>query len=184
MRKVLAVLVLLLLIAGGVWVMAGRQEGPTLTFTKPGALIGQSGELELKIDAHGSAPETLTLALEQDGTRTPLFSLPGEAQSKLTQQPDGTWLLQRPVGKRAIAGLKAGKAKFIATSSRKVLFGQREVSSEASREADVRLTPPQVAVLSTHHFVNHGGSEMVVYRVNPADVDSGVRVGDIRYKGY
>ena len=42
MRKVLAVLVLLLLIAGGVWVMAGRQEGPTLTFTKPGALIGQS----------------------------------------------------------------------------------------------------------------------------------------------
>jgi murein DD-endopeptidase MepM/ murein hydrolase activator NlpD len=184
MRKVLAVLVLLLLIAGGVWVMAGRQEGPTLTFTKPGALIGQSGELELKIDAHGSAPETLTLALEQDGTRTPLFSLPGEAQSKLTQQPDGTWLLQRPVGKRAIAGLKAGKAKFIATSSRKVLFGQREVSSEASREADVRLTPPQVAVLSTHHFVNHGGSEMVVYRVNPADVDSGVRVGDISYKGY
>ena len=41
MRKVLAVLVLLLLIAGGVWVMAGRQEGPTLTFTKPGPLIGE-----------------------------------------------------------------------------------------------------------------------------------------------
>jgi len=58
------------------------------------------------------------------------------------------------------------------------------VSSEASREAEVRLTPPQVAVLSTHHFVNHGGSEMVVYRVTPADVDSGVRVGDIDYKGY
>ena len=37
MRKVLAVLVFLLLIAAGAWVWAGRQDGPTLTFTKPGA---------------------------------------------------------------------------------------------------------------------------------------------------
>ena len=60
MRKVLAVLVLLLLIAGGVWFMAGRQAGPTLTFTKPGPLIGQTGDLELRIDPHGSPLETLT----------------------------------------------------------------------------------------------------------------------------
>jgi murein DD-endopeptidase MepM/ murein hydrolase activator NlpD len=184
MRKVLAVLVLLLMIAGGVWVMAGRQEGPTLTFTKPGPLIGQTGDLELKVDPHGSPLETLSVVLEQDGARTPVFALPGDAQSKLVQQADGSLILQRPVGKKALAALKAGKAKFIATSSRKVLFGRREVSSEASRDVDVRLTPPQVAVVSTHHFVNHGGSEMVVYRVTPADVDSGVRVGDVTYHGY
>ncbi len=65
-----------------------------------------------------------------------------------------------------------------------MLFGRREVSSEASRDAEVRLIPPQVAVVSTHHFVNHGGSELVVYRVTPADVESGVRVGDISYHGY
>jgi murein DD-endopeptidase MepM/ murein hydrolase activator NlpD len=184
MRKVLAVLVLLLLIAGGVWFMAGRQEGPTLTFTKPGALIGQTGELELKVDPHGSPLETLSIVLEQDGARTPLFTLPGDAQSKLVQQADGSFLLQRAVGKRAVPALKQGKARFIATSSRKVLFGQRVVSAEASRDAEVKLIPPQVAVLSTHHFVNHGGSELVVYRVSPADVDSGVRVGDVSYKGY
>ncbi len=184
MRKVLAVLVLLLLIAGGVWFMAGRQEGPTLTFTKPGPLIGQTGDLELKVDAHGSPLQSLSVVLEQDGARTPVFTLPGDAQSKLVQQADGTMILQRPIGKRALPALKQGKARFIATSSRTVLFGRRVVSSEASRDVEVKLVPPQVAVLSTHHFVNHGGSELVVYRVTPADVDSGVRVGDVSYQGY
>ena len=184
MRKLLAVLVVLALVAAGVWVMAGRSDGPALTFTKPGPLIGQTGELELKVDPHGSPLETLDVALEQGGTRTPLFTLPGTAESKLTQQADGTLVLTRPVGKRALAALKAGKARFVATSSRKVLFGLRTVASEASRETDVRLTPPTVAIVSTHHFVNHGGSELVVYRVNPVDVESGVRVGDVTYRGY
>jgi hypothetical protein len=48
----------------------------------------------------------------------------------------------------------------------------------------VRLTPPQVAALSQFHYVNHGGSEVVVYRVNPAAAESGVRVGDIEYRGF
>ncbi len=39
-------------------------------------------------------------------------------------------------------------------------------------------------MVSTHHYVNHGGSEMVVYRATPADVASGVRVGDVEYPGY
>src|SRR5262249_12681396 len=33
-------------------------------------------------------------------------------------------------------------------------------------------------------YVNLGGSEMVVYRVAPDDVQSGVAVGDIEYPGY
>jgi len=39
-------------------------------------------------------------------------------------------------------------------------------------------------VLSTKHYVNHGGSEFVVYKATPADVTSGVRVGDIEYPGF
>jgi murein DD-endopeptidase MepM/ murein hydrolase activator NlpD len=44
--------------------------------------------------------------------------------------------------------------------------------------------PPQVGVASQFHYINHGGSEMIVYRVRPADVDSGVRVGEYEYPGY
>ena len=32
--------------------------------------------------------------------------------------------------------------------------------------------------------MNHGGSEMVVYRATPSDVASGVRVGDVEYAGF
>ena len=35
-----------------------------------------------------------------------------------------------------------------------------------------------------HHHVNHGGTEFVVYRATPADVTSGVRVGDREYPGF
>jgi murein DD-endopeptidase MepM/ murein hydrolase activator NlpD len=35
-----------------------------------------------------------------------------------------------------------------------------------------------------HHFVNHGGAEMVVFRATPAGVRSGVRVGDVTYASY
>ena len=48
----------------------------------------------------------------------------------------------------------------------------------------MRLEPPRIAVLSTNHYVNHGGSEMVVYKATPPDVASGVRVGDVEYPGF
>jgi murein DD-endopeptidase MepM/ murein hydrolase activator NlpD len=35
-----------------------------------------------------------------------------------------------------------------------------------------------------HHYVNHGGSELVVYRATPPDVVSGVLVGDREFPGY
>ncbi|HLF10714.1 MAG TPA: M23 family metallopeptidase, partial [Gammaproteobacteria bacterium] len=56
--------------------------------------------------------------------------------------------------------------------------------SSAGRDIEVRLTPPQISVLSLHHFINHGGSELVVYRVTPASATSGVRVGDYEYAGF
>jgi murein DD-endopeptidase MepM/ murein hydrolase activator NlpD len=41
-----------------------------------------------------------------------------------------------------------------------------------------------VAVLSTFHYINHGGAEFVVYRATPPDVESGVKVGDETYPGF
>jgi murein DD-endopeptidase MepM/ murein hydrolase activator NlpD len=65
-----------------------------------------------------------------------------------------------------------------------VLFGLRQAAATATRALDVRLSPPQIAVLSQFHYINHGGSELVVYRVTPPDVESGVRVGDREYRGF
>jgi murein DD-endopeptidase MepM/ murein hydrolase activator NlpD len=92
--------------------------------------------------------------------------------------------VSRPTGKRVVPELKAGEAEVSVTAVRPVLFGLREATRTESRTLEVRLTPPQIAVLSQFHYINHGGSELVVYRVNPPDVESGVRVGDREYTGF
>ena len=69
------------------------------------------------------------------------------------------------------------------TASRQVLRGIRTLESTATRDVQVRLERPQVSVVSSKHYINLGGSEMVVYRATPADVTSGVLVGDLEYPG-
>ena len=87
------------------------------------------------------------------------------------------------IGRQTAPALKTGAATLVVHATRPVLFGLRQVSSTFRKDLQVRLTPPTVTVLSQFHFINQGGAEVVVYQVNPADVDSGVRVGELEYPG-
>ena len=78
--------------------------------------------------------------------------------------------------------LQQGPARITVSASRPSFLNLRTLSSAASKDFQVRLDPPRLAVLSTKHYVNHGGSEMVVYRATPPEVASGVRVGDVEYR--
>ena len=87
------------------------------------------------------------------------------------------------IGRETAPALKTGAATLVVHATRPVLFGLRQVSSTFRKDLQVRLTPPTVTVLSQFHFINQGGAEIVVYQVNPADVESGVRVGELEYPG-
>src|SRR5688572_11472297 len=183
MGKLIAFLIIVALAAGGVWYMAGRAEGPSIEIAQPAKAIGQAGELAVVVEAPKGKLTTLDIVLEQEGKQTPLFSLPGNDVSKVSQEGDKV-RVTRPLGKRQIAELKSGKARILVTAIRPVLFGYRTAQSTASRDVDVRLVPPSIGVMSMFHYINQGGSEMVVYRVTPTDVTSGVRVGDYEYPGF
>ena len=88
------------------------------------------------------------------------------------RQADGARSEDRPGADRRHR-VAAGAARHCARSQ-----------STATHDVQVRLERPQVSVVSTKHYINLGGSEMVVYRATPADVTSGVLVGDIEYPGY
>ena len=60
----------------------------------------------------------------------------------------------------------------------------RTLTASASHDVSVRLERPRVSVVSTHHFINHGGTEFIVYRATPEDVESGVVVGEVEYPGF
>src|SRR5262249_47712347 len=138
---------------------------------------------------------TLAVALEQSGKSTPLFTLsttpppagtttPPPAGVQVTPLDANRIRITRPIGKKDLPELQAGAAKIVVTASRPSFLNLRTLSSSASRDFQVKLEPPRIAVLSTKHYVNHGGSEMVVYKATPADVQSGVRVGDVEYPGF
>jgi murein DD-endopeptidase MepM/ murein hydrolase activator NlpD len=184
MKKLLTFIVLLAIGAGVVWYMAGRASGPVIAIAQPAKAIGQRGELVVTIDTPKAELKSLEVVVEQGGTRTPVYSFPGGDASQLKKEGDERLRLVRPIGKRQIPQLNAGTAKITVTAVRPVLFGYRTAQSSVSRDVEVRLTPPVIAVLSSYHYINHGGSEMVVYRVTPTDSSSGVRVGDIEYPGF
>jgi murein DD-endopeptidase MepM/ murein hydrolase activator NlpD len=184
MRWLLVLLVLIALACTGAYVVAGRGAPPQLTIEKPDRFVGQAGSLDVTAEAPNAQLTALTITLEQSGRSIPLFALDGPQTASMTRV-DATHLkVTRPLGKQSIPELQSGPARIVVTAARPSFLKLRQLTSTASKDFQVRLEPPRIAVLSTHHYVNHGGSEMVVYKATPADIASGVRVGDVEYPGF
>jgi murein DD-endopeptidase MepM/ murein hydrolase activator NlpD len=126
----------------------------------------------------------IRVVFEQNGKQTPLFSLEEPGKAQITQDGTDKVRITHEIGKQTVPDLQAGAARIIVTAGRPVLRGMRTLESTASRDVQVRLERPRVSVISTHHYVNLGGAEFVVYRATPDDVESGVVVGETEYPGY
>jgi murein DD-endopeptidase MepM/ murein hydrolase activator NlpD len=188
MRYLLALILIVLLAAGGAYVIAGHAGGPAIEIGKPEKFVGASTPLDVAVGAPGGKLASLRIVLEQNGKQTPLYTLQNGAgvPATATLKQDGPDKIRvtRDIGKQSVPELQTGAARIVVTASRQVLHGFRTLESTAARDVQVRLDRPRLSVVSTHHYVNLGGSEMVVYRATPADVTSGVLVGDIEYPGY
>lgn len=57
-------------------------------------------------------------------------------------------------------------------------------SASLDQDFTARLTPPRLEVLTTQHYVNQGGCDMIVYKVTPDSAASGVLVGDRFFRGF
>src|SRR6188508_281460 len=77
MRKLVALLAVLVLALLGTYVGAGFLAPPALTIAKPERFVGASTPVEVQIDAPGGAVSGLQIAFEQNGTRTVVFSVEG-----------------------------------------------------------------------------------------------------------
>ena len=176
--------VIVLAILGAVYYFAGKASGPAINIVQPVKAIGKNGELVVTVETPKAELKSFEVVFEQGTTKTPLFTWTPATASQLVADGENKLKLVRPIGKEQLPQLEQGTAKISVRAVRPVLFGLREVGSSAERQIEVRLTPPSLAVLSTFHYINLGGSEMVVYRVTPNDVKSGVRVGDHEYPGY
>ena len=182
LKLVFFLLILAVVVGGGAWLWAGRMAGPTLELKQPEKFVGVGTTLELRATSPDGQFSHLDVSVEQNGKSWPVYTL--DQKTAGTADPARQIYVMRPIGKRAIPELQNGNARITVRAARPVVYGIRQAESTVTRDVQVRLEPPRVEILSTFHYVNVGGSEFVVYRATPPDVESGVRVGDIEYRGY
>lgn len=173
----------LTVVAGAVgWYLAGREAGPSIAIASPEAFIGQSSSLAFTVEAPGRQVSRLEVTIEQNGQAMPVLSL-ADLGDDVAGDGDAI-TVTRPIGRKTHPSLVNGAARITIAAARPVFFGLRTAESAATRDVQVRLDPPRVAVLSLHHYINLGGAEFVVLRATPEDVAAGVRVGDAEYPAY
>jgi len=183
-RWLLVLVVFAAVIGGAVYVATGRSPAPSITIDKPDRVAGQKGTLEVTIGAPGARLTSLVVSVEQDGKATTLFSLETPGSGSIAQVDADRLRVTRPFGTESVPALHSGAARIVVSASRPSFLNLHALTSTASKDIQIDLEPPLIAVASTKHYVNHGGSELVVYRTTPADAVSGVRVGDMEYHGY
>jgi murein DD-endopeptidase MepM/ murein hydrolase activator NlpD len=177
-------LILAVIVGAGAWFWAGRQAGPTIELKQPEKFVGAASTMELRAASPDGQFSRLEVTLEQNGKTYPVYSLDNPQGATKQQDSAQRLIIMRPIGKKAIPELQSGAARLVVHAARPVVYGIRQAETSLSRDVQVRLEPPRVAVMSTFHYINQGGSEFVVYRATPEDVESGVRVGDTEYRGY
>ncbi len=184
LTKALALSVLAGLLVGGAYVWAERADGPTIGVRGPARWVGNTAVLDFSIEAPDGAMTSIEAVLEQGETQVLLFSLADPGEARVEQETAERIRVVREFDRDAIPGFTEGAAQLTMTAVRPVLYGLRQASSTLTHPLELRFEPPRLTVLSSQHYVNHGGAEMVVYRVTPSDVESGVLVDEQFYPGY
>jgi hypothetical protein len=181
--RVLLVLVLLILIVGA---FAGFYSGATPKLTVESALkgIGRRTPIQIRID-DPQRVQKVRVELLQNADVKPLMEKTFEPQPawKLWGAPPPA-VLRVDVGRETVQGLRAGEATLRVTAERAGSLFRRPDPVVQEIKLPVRLSPPTLQVSSSFHYVNQGGSEVVVYRVGEGAVKDGVQSGDWWFPSY
>lgn len=163
---------------------AGRAPGPVIEIHQPTGLFGRNARFAASVDPTDGELTQLDAVIEQAGSSWPLFSLTAPGAGELTQESETRVGIAREITRDAFPDLVPGPATIVVRATRSVLYGLREREAVAQVEVEARFAPPRLSVVSSFHYVNHGGAELIVYRVTPPDSESGVQVGDRFFPGY
>jgi len=186
------VLILLFIVIVIGFVVLVRNPAPAIRLKGDIKGIGAATLVQFEVSDARHRIRKIELTVRQDSRS---YSVPLE-QMQFGEGPRPWWKLWAPlrensvsvmatVGRKTLPELHEGRASLdiVATNDSWGRFfrgGRREVT----RDLPVRLTPPHADVLSTHHYINQGGAEVVVFRVSPGTSESGVEVGKLIFPSW
>jgi murein DD-endopeptidase MepM/ murein hydrolase activator NlpD len=178
--KILLLLVVLLLLASPA-ALFFLSSVPVLTIESPPAVVGVETPIHLRIESpHGL--RQVTGVIEQNGTRYPVFDR-SQPVSRLMfwRRHQSPAAVTFPIGRKTTPALKDGKAKLLIEAQANDL---RALSVSKEIEFEVISAPPKLSADGFQHYINQGGSELVVATISGYWTDAGVRVGPYSFRTF
>jgi murein DD-endopeptidase MepM/ murein hydrolase activator NlpD len=175
----LVIVLSLAAVAGLIYVAARMMAAPqpTIAFLSPFAKVGRATPLAVDVsDLSGLRWVRVTIA-QGDKRETVL--------EKTYDQPPSKVEVRWAPGQEPKIPLHEGRGTVL-VEARNASWGDwmRGRLVTQSQEFEARLQPPRLEVLTGQHYVNQGGCDVVVYKVTPADVESGVAVAERFFRGF
>ena len=184
-RLAVFLLVILLLIVLVLAVKVSSTAAPTIHLESQVKGIGQSTPIKLDVmDARHAIKAVQVTVRQNDRT----FNVTVSGVATVLKSPwwrvwsprhESRWAVTAQVGRKEIPDLQEGRAR-IEISAVNDSWGRffRGGQSQIVLDLPVRFVPPRVEVLTTQHYINQGGCDMVLFKVSPGTTESGVQVGD------
>ncbi len=143
-------------------------------------VIGMETPVRIELrNAHGV--RAVRVAVEQNGKRYPVFTETKPAHRWFFSERNGARDVVAHAGKKDAPALVDGKAKLIVDATSNDLRGQ--VDSRIM-DVDVVTAPPRVTADGAQHYINQGGSELVVFTPAGYWTEAGVTVGAGKYRSF
>lgn len=164
------------------WLAWGGSGRPSAEVVRPATLVGRSTPFSVRIDAGRAGLRSVDVRLEGATGSRPLFSKEFPASGLLGSglRSECLDLLLDGAG----TGLPEGEARIVVRASDWSPLGRLRGASEVlSFPVTVDLAAPAVTPVTTTSMAQRGGSAIVVYRVAPDAVRSGVEIGGRRFPG-
>ena len=165
-----------------------HNQAPTLQLPRQLKGIGTSTVLDFEVRDSRHTLKRVRVELRQGERRFVVMdtAFPTPPWWKFWRRGTGTpATFTAHVGRNDIRELQEGRASlYIAATNDSWSRFFRGGRAEILGELPVRFAPPQVQVLSFPHYVNQGGSELIVFKVSPGTIESGVQAGSYFFRSW
>lgn len=180
MKKLILVVLILFVVAAAAvnWFLSAS---PAVKFAKPVQAVGNETPVEVQVDSpHGI--RHVAAWIEQNGKRHQVFEQKQPARRiSVFRQAEPARTVGFSAGKKQAAELKDGPAKLIVEVAAND-FAAR--SATVAADIHVNTQPPVVSADGFQHYINQGGSELVVFNVSGYWTEAGVRVGKYTFRSF
>lgn len=154
--------------------------GTELKLAQPVRVVGAETSIPVQIDnTHGL--RRLTAYLDQNGKRYRMQEITQPATRLLWKRNEPARTVALAVGTKQAEGLKDGPARLVVEAQSNDFRGAVDA---VTQDVQINSQPPSVVADGHQHYINQGGSELVVFTVSGYWTEAGVRVGKYSFRSF